>query len=207
MVIALGAAMHGNATGGGDQFSRLVRHILVKEKRDSISSLASAMGMSYANFHARVIGRVRFRPDEINQLIHVLPDPRLSEFLLRGTAFMAVARPRPDSRSSGDALHTATHLASVALAIIDKIGDTFTQGDSDPGGADLMRDHVHQAEIAIGSLRASLSVRNGWNATGVRIKATHHAADRTGRNSSPLSAACIGSSGVINSLNSRSPAE
>ena len=95
MVIALGAAMHGNATGGGDQFSRLVRHILVKEKRDSISSLASAMGMSYANFHARVIGRVRFRPDEINQLIHVLPDPRLSEFLLRGTAFMAVARPRP----------------------------------------------------------------------------------------------------------------
>ena len=38
--------MHGNATGGGDQFFELVRHILVKEKRDIISSLASAMGVS-----------------------------------------------------------------------------------------------------------------------------------------------------------------
>ena len=71
-----------------------------------------------------------------------------------------------------------------------------------------MRDHVHQAEIAIGSLRASLSVLNGWNATGVRIKATHHAAEvALAEIQSPLSAACISSSGVINSLKSRSPAE
>jgi hypothetical protein len=146
----------------GDEFSRLVRQILVGEKRDRICSVASAMGMSYANFHARVIGRVHFRPDEISQLIRALPDPRLCEFLLRDTAFMAVARPGPASHATGDALHTAIYLASEALAIIDGIGDTFLHGDSDAGDAGLMRHHLHEAEIAIGSLRASLAMHNGW---------------------------------------------
>ena len=51
----------------GDTFSNLVRHILMVEKQRSIREVALAMRMDYANLHARISGRTRFKPEEISR--------------------------------------------------------------------------------------------------------------------------------------------
>lgn len=144
------------AYSGGDEFAALVRQILVVEKRQSIRDVAAALGMEYANFHARVCGRVCFKAAEISQLIHAVPDLRLCDFLLRNTPYLAVQRPRQAEASNESALHAAIRLASECLATIEQITDSLMEGQLDPVGYDRLLTHVGEAERAVGNLRAAL---------------------------------------------------
>src|SRR4051794_3710174 len=103
-------------TKQGDGFSRLVRQVLVIEKRRPMRDVAEALGMDYAIFHARVAGRTRFKPEEISRLIREIPDPRLCDFLLRDTAFMAVERHAPAIPTKGCAFQMALRLANESIA-------------------------------------------------------------------------------------------
>lgn len=79
----------------GEDFAHIVYTLLVVEKQKTIEEAASALGMSYASLHSRLIGRSPFSADEIRALIAMLPDPRLVSYLLDGSAFVAAKRQTP----------------------------------------------------------------------------------------------------------------
>jgi len=144
------------APSHGDEFATLVRQILVIEKRRSIRDVAASLGMEYANFHARVCGRVSFKAGEINQLIREVPDPRLCDFLLRDTPYLAVPGLRPTEASNEGALRAAIRLAGESLATIEQISDSLVEGQLEPAGYEQLVEHVREAERAVGTLRAAL---------------------------------------------------
>src|SRR5689334_4720262 len=114
--------------GRGDGFSRLVYQILVIEKRRPIREVAAAVGMEYASFHARVIGRTHFKAEEVGRLIAAVPDSRLCDYLLYSTPFTAVPRPQPSADPNRGAFEAAVQLATESLATIAHIGETL-RGD------------------------------------------------------------------------------
>lgn len=140
----------------GDEFSRLVYRILVTEKRRAIRDVAIAIGMEYASFHARVIGRTHFKAEEVSRLIAEVPDPRLCDYLLRNTAFVAVPRPMPTVSPKQSAFQAAVQLANESLATIAHIGDTLLDGQLDAAGYEHISNHVREAERSVSNLRAGL---------------------------------------------------
>jgi uncharacterized glyoxalase superfamily metalloenzyme YdcJ len=139
-----------------DPVSALVRQILIIEKRQPIRDVASALGMEYANFHARVTGRTRFKAAEMSSLISEIPDPRLCDVLLRNTPFVAVPRPASQERTNDSALRAATRLVSEGVAAIERIGEAMAHGTLDPPDYDRLAAHVAEAERAVCVLRQGL---------------------------------------------------
>lgn len=144
-----------NQRSRGDGFSSLVRQILILEKRRPMREVADALGMDYVNFHARVIGRTRFKAEEINRLIQELPDPRLCDFLLRNTPFLAVERPAA-KHGNERAFQTALRLASESLALLEQMGEYLAAGKLDAAGYERLHRHTEEAERAVSELRAKL---------------------------------------------------
>ncbi|MBS0644451.1 MAG: phage regulatory CII family protein [Acetobacteraceae bacterium] len=140
----------------GDEFSRLVYRILVTEKRRAIRDVAAAVGMEYASFHARVIGRTHFKAEEVSRLIAEVPDPRLCDYLLSNTAFVAVPRPMPSRTPQQSTFQAAVQLATESLATIAHIGETVLGGQLDTSGYEHLSNHVREAERAVSNLRAGL---------------------------------------------------
>ena len=140
----------------GDEFATLVRQILVVEKRRPICDVAMAMGMEYANFHARVCGRVRFKAEEISQLIGQIPDLRLCDFLLRNTPFVAVERPAATKGSNEGAMRSAVRLSTACLAAIEQISLSLVKGQLDPIEYAQLLTHVTEANRAMSGLQAAL---------------------------------------------------
>jgi len=170
-----------NTQRGSDQFATLVRQILVVEKRRSICDVAAALGMEYANFHARVCGRVHFKAHEINQLIRAVPDVRLCEFLLRDTLYLPVVRPQPTETTNESALHATTHLAGLCLGIIEAISDAAMERHLEPAAYDQLVTQVHEAEHAVANLLAALpglaprqSRLGGARSSAEQIGCIHH---------------------------------
>ena len=106
---------HGRAEGS--DFAALVHRMLVRERRRPMRDVASALGLSYAAFHARVSGRVPFSPAEVALLLHEVPDMRLVDCLLRHTRFVAFERPAPARAEPG-----AGPLRAAARAIAELSG-------------------------------------------------------------------------------------
>jgi len=142
--------------GRGDELSRLVYKILVTEKRRPIREIAAAIGMEYASFHARVIGRTHFKAEEMSRLIREVPDPRLCDYLLRNTAFVAVPRPAATLNPTLGIFQAAVHLANESLATVEHIGETLAGADLGPLAFEHLSTHVAEAERAVSNLRASL---------------------------------------------------
>ena len=140
----------------GDEFSRLVYQILVTEKRRPVRDVAVAVEMEYASFHARVIGRTHFKAEEISRLIREVPDPRLCDYLLRNTPFVAVPRPMPSVNPNQGVFNAAVQLATESLATIAHIGERLLDGQFEMEGYDHLSNHVREAERAVSNLRASL---------------------------------------------------
>jgi hypothetical protein len=142
--------------GRGDELSRLVYQILVTEKRRPIREIATAVGMEYASFHARVIGRTHFKADEMSRLIREVPDPRLCDYLLRNTQFVAVPRPAPSTNPTLGVFQAAVQLATESLATVGHIGETLAGAEAGPVAFEHLSAHVQEAERAVSNLRASL---------------------------------------------------
>jgi hypothetical protein len=142
--------------GRGDELSRLVYKILVTEKRRPIREIAAAIGMEYASFHARVIGRTHFKAEEMSRLIREVPDPRLCDYLLRNTQFVAVPRPAPTMNPTLGVFQAAVHLATESLATVEHVGETLAGAEAGPIAFEHLSAHVQEAERAVSNLRASL---------------------------------------------------
>lgn len=146
-----------SAAADRNEFARLVRQILVVEKRRAVRDVATALRMTYGTFYGRMSGRVPFRPEELNELLRVLPDRRLADCLLAHTDFIAVPRvgasdPSSDTRNTNAAIHAAEE----SLAALKGINEAIANGRDDEAQRHTIEMHIHEAQRALGSLQITL---------------------------------------------------
>lgn len=146
------------AQGNGSTFAELAHRILVHERGWSLQEVAEKMGMKYHTLYARLRGRVSFTPEEVRSLLAIVPEARLANFLLEGTAFIAVDRMSTQPQSGDSDVHrgatrtvleTADVLRAVELSLMDKKIDH----------QDKLRivSEINEAERALAALRARLT--------------------------------------------------
>ncbi|MBM3486921.1 MAG: hypothetical protein FJX67_09855 [Alphaproteobacteria bacterium] len=142
-----------------DAFARMAYRVLVEERKYSAKDVATALGMKYATFHARLIGRVPFRPDEIIALLCAVPDVRIVDALLGTTRFVAVPKVEADNkRVRNPILRNVIDAVSETTKVLDMVGRV--QGADridDPDLRATLEDHVRAAERALAGLRARLA--------------------------------------------------
>ena len=140
-----------------EEFARLVHRILVREKRRTVVEVATALGMKYPTFYARINGRVPFSPGDINLLLQEVPDSRLVDCLLKSTAFAAVPRQRTGERSAPSSLlHNATRLVFEAASALREVERGLEDRPIDRAERDRIEAHVNNAERALMLLRQGL---------------------------------------------------
>lgn len=125
-------------------FAALVHQALVRERRRPMRDVASALGLSYAAFHARVSGRVPFSPAEVALLLHEVPDMRLVDCLLRHTRFVAFERPSPARAEGGTGALRAAASAMAELAGL--VADLALAIEARQGAAGMPRDPLARLE-------------------------------------------------------------
>jgi hypothetical protein len=76
-----------------DGFAVLVNRLLLTDNRIRPRDLADALGLSYHALHARLSGRTSFIPVELKRLFQHYPEPRIADYLLAGTSYIAIPRP------------------------------------------------------------------------------------------------------------------
>lgn len=146
------------AQGNGSTFAELAHRILVHERGWSLQEVAEKMGMKYHTLYARLRGRVSFTPEEVRSLLAIVPEARLANFLLEGTAFIAVDRMAAQPGGGDSDVHrgatrtvleTADVLRAVELSLLDKKIDH----------QDKLRivSEINEAERALAALRARLT--------------------------------------------------
>lgn len=146
----------------GDLFAKTAYRILVVEKAKPVRDVARALGMTYATLHARLLGRVPFRPDEINRLLQEVPDVRLADRLLSDTEFMAMPRPpftpsTPQDVTSDLALKAASSVADALRDVDSAVDDRL----SDPALSERIEARIVDAERALERLRFRIRTRSG----------------------------------------------
>lgn len=144
-----------------DGFARAAYRVLVEEKRYSAKDVARALGMKYATFHARLIGRVPFRPDEIVALLREAPDIRLVDALLSSSPFVAI--PKVDSPSDAPAdgvMRIAIEAIAEATTALAEIERAQEDARSPEGPRKAAIDgHIRAAERALAQVRVRLDKR------------------------------------------------
>jgi len=118
--------------------------------------VADAVGMEYANFHARVIGRTRFKAAEMSALIREIPDCRLCDLLLRDTPFIAVPRPEGHNGSRTIGLREAARLTAESAAAVQHLSTAAVRGYLEPKEYEQLAAHITEAERAVAAIRFSL---------------------------------------------------
>ncbi len=143
------------------EFVPLLHQILVRERRNSMREVADALGMSYAAFHARVIGRVPFSPGEINALLREISDIRLVDALLRHTRFSALERPQPGGSSVGvNAQGAALHALQEIVGALKDMAPDRGPPELDAETVEHIDAHLNEAQRALATLRLVLTQLN-----------------------------------------------
>ena len=126
----------------------------MEERQASVREVAAAMGLSYGALYARLRGRVCFRPEEVRMLVTMVPDPRLVEHMLAGTAFAFIPRVPGAALAADDEVRAAlADSLREALEVLDDIRDGTVE-DADGIGRRLL-----EAERALAHLRRTLPRR------------------------------------------------
>jgi hypothetical protein len=138
----------------GSDFARLVYTILVIEKRWRLDEVAAAMGLKYDTLYSRVSGRVAFSADEIRALLRCAPDPRLANYVLRDSPFIAIDRVIADELQDNKNIHFgATHSVLQVAEVLRAVEQALDDDRLDHRErAEVMRS-IDQAERSLASLR------------------------------------------------------
>jgi len=148
------------------EFSDLVYRILVSEKVVSMKEAAADMDMNYDTLYARVHKRVRFGPEEVRQLIRVIKDPRLAEFVLEGTPFIAAERSihedkpedKPEDKAATNAaVHDSASVTTIEAAhILEEVMRSLSDHILDHGEKIRISEEITETERALATLKARL---------------------------------------------------
>ena len=141
----------------------LVHRILVVERRRPVREVAEALGMKYATFYARMIGRVPFDADEINAVLREVPDSRLVDCLLTHTGFIGVRRridaaPGAIGHNVGP-VENALRTLEPSVGIVREIASAIANGGLKPDVCERIEDHVVEAERGLAGLRVNVRER------------------------------------------------
>lgn len=152
------ADSNGGHTTGKCPFAMLAYQLLVVEKRASIADVAARMGMSYAALHSRLISRARFRPEEIRQLVALVPDPRLVQFFIADSRFVLAER-APAGTPDADSIRAAVaramrEAADVLMVVVNSLEAGLTLSPRDRAA---ILQEVQQAESAMASLHIAVA--------------------------------------------------
>lgn len=141
-------------------FAALVHRILVVERRRPVREVAEALGMKYATFYARMIGRVPFDADEINAVLREVRDERLVDCLLAETGFIGVRRgddPGPPSRGHNvGPVENALHALEQSVGIVREVSCACADGGLKADVCERIEDHLVEAERGLAGLRVNL---------------------------------------------------
>jgi hypothetical protein len=151
-------------TARGTAFANIAYTILVVERSPRIEEVAASLGMTYATLHSRLINRTCFSADEIVALLRAVPDARLVDYLLSGTAFVAADRPKVDvglSESLEGVQRGATRVVVEATDVLEIVDAALAGGGMDHRNISLVLDEITEAERALASLRMKISMPQG----------------------------------------------
>ena len=98
------------ADKSSSEFTNLVYTLLIAEERGSVKDVAATLGLKEQSLYSRIYGRVRFSADEARALLRAVPDSRLADYLLDGTAFTVTDLVGADSVRENAAGATTVHL-------------------------------------------------------------------------------------------------
>ena len=140
-------------------FAGVTHRLLVVEKMKPVADAARALGMKYATLHARIIGRIPFRPAEVNALIRELYDLRLADCLLANTSFMAVPRPKVlNARRNAGLMRDAIDAVAQSVGVLREVERDMNDGRIDRAARARIEAQVLAAERAFAILRSQLAL-------------------------------------------------
>jgi len=141
----------------GSDFAHIVYTLLVVEKAMTVEEAATALGISYAVLHSRIIARSAFSADEIRSLLRLLPDQRLVSYLLDGTKYIAAERSTVDSEQAAlvnvSIQRGATKVVVEAAEILELVDASLAGGGIDHRSKRVVLKDISEAEQALASLR------------------------------------------------------
>jgi len=138
-------------------FAKLVRQILIKERRASARDVAASLGLSYGAFHNRLNGRAQFSPDEITRLLCELGDVRLVDCLLGQSGFLAVRSP-VSTQNHLDRTASKIGFSYVAevLSALQGITDSTALHSLERMQRSEIEDHIRNAQRGLAALQLAL---------------------------------------------------
>ncbi|MBB3440509.1 hypothetical protein LVY75_18945 [Sinorhizobium sp. B11] len=146
-------------TQRGRAFADIVYTILIVEKAYPVEVVATALGMNYAAFHSRLISRTCFSAEEIQNLLEVVPDPRLASYLFEKSIFVAAERSSDwqQQQPAGSLQRGATRVVIEATDVLEIVDAALAGGGMDHRKQRLVLKEIEDAERALASLRLSLN--------------------------------------------------
>jgi len=162
MSIKLHLARHpadqGAADNGGprEDFSHLVRRVLMTDRGVRTRELALALNLSYSALQARMAARTGFAPAELRQLFRMFPDPRLADYLLTGTPYTAILRPAVlDLRMDYSPIRTGLVSMREVVTFLQEL--LSTEGRPDSSLCAALDRHLDEAVRQMAALRWTLT--------------------------------------------------
>jgi hypothetical protein len=150
----------GYSTGTHEAFGVLVDRILLGEKRLRLGELAASLGLGYHAMRERVAGGTPFSPEELQRLFRLYPEPRLADYLLRETPYIAM--PLPAAGEDGDR-NSPMHAGLVSLRENITLLRAFrrTAGNPDSNSPDTVARQLDEVLRQLVTLRWS-TTHVGW---------------------------------------------
>ncbi|RCK26061.1 hypothetical protein TH8_10115 [Thalassospira profundimaris] len=148
----------------GAAFAQHIKRIL-GETKTGIRNAAAGLGMDYHKFYSRLSeGRVVLSADEIAALIKLTGRREIVDYLLDGSRFIAIERfdDAPSRHAGayathGQIQHGANTNVYVAAEILREVDQALLDNKIDHRDRARILEDVHNAEVALASLRAHLS--------------------------------------------------
>jgi phage tail protein X len=138
-------------------FAKLVRQILIKERRASAREVAASLGLSYGAFHNRLNGRAHFSPDEITRLLCELDDIRLADCLLGQSGFLAVRSPvTGENHIDRTASKLGFSCVAEVLSALQGITDSVALHYFERKQRAEIEEHVRNAQRGLAALQLAL---------------------------------------------------
>ena len=137
-------------------FAELVHLILVHERGHSLKEVAELLGMKYHTFYARLRGRAAFTPEDVQTLIRVIGDPRVPNFLLTDTGFIAVEQAEAEGEHVYDLHRGATRSVIEVTDVLRTVERALANNRIDHIDRVNIRKEIDEAERALAALRNRL---------------------------------------------------
>ncbi|MGF1456683.1 MAG: phage regulatory CII family protein [Alphaproteobacteria bacterium] len=141
----------------GKDFATLLYKLLIVEEVKSVKQVAAALGMKEQSLYSRLYGRVRFSVEETRDILRIIEDVRVADFMLSGSPFVAVSR---SENAESDAEGVRNQASSTLFDVTDLMREVEVSL-SDDGRIDhrekiKIEERLQEAERSLTALRKTI---------------------------------------------------